>query len=450
MRRPDAVPARPRPHRPLEAVPAAEGEDAGLHRPEGDHYRTRMTHTLETTAISRVVARALRLNEDLTEAIGLGHDTGPHAVRARRRGCARRRAPGAIRAALPPQRAVAPDRALAQPHARGLRRDPHPHGRARARDTRGEDRAARRPGRVHQPRHRRRRAVRAARARTTFRARRSRSSGDRARSGSTGSSTTSSSRRRASTTSASRPRWGRRCSRCARSCSSGSTSARRRRRSTRRRTRSIRAIFDHLVERGDDVDEIVDYIAGMTDRFALDLRGLALSPGERALDLGDVGRRVDRAVERERTLELDLASAFGRGSIRRPACLRRFASIVGYPRRRHESAAAVELAREDVLDHAPPKRQARRRLRRRRRRGARRRCRARRRTARGASARRAARSRERSAAPAAASLRASSSRPSSAYSAAVHARASRDCGTGRAVVCDVLERRGAGREVRGH
>ena len=44
--------------------------------PEGDHYRTRMTHTLETTAISRVVARALRLNEDLVEAIGLGHDLG--------------------------------------------------------------------------------------------------------------------------------------------------------------------------------------------------------------------------------------------------------------------------------------------------------------------------------------------------------------------------------------
>jgi dGTPase len=44
--------------------------------PEGDHYRTRMTHTLETTAISRVVARALRLNEDLAEAIGLGHDMG--------------------------------------------------------------------------------------------------------------------------------------------------------------------------------------------------------------------------------------------------------------------------------------------------------------------------------------------------------------------------------------
>jgi dGTPase len=44
--------------------------------PAGDHYRTRMTHTLETAAISRVVARALRLNEDLVEAVGLGHDTG--------------------------------------------------------------------------------------------------------------------------------------------------------------------------------------------------------------------------------------------------------------------------------------------------------------------------------------------------------------------------------------
>ena len=44
--------------------------------PENDHYRTRMTHTLETTGIARVVARALRLNEDLAEAIGLGHDMG--------------------------------------------------------------------------------------------------------------------------------------------------------------------------------------------------------------------------------------------------------------------------------------------------------------------------------------------------------------------------------------
>jgi dGTPase len=44
--------------------------------PRGDHYRTRLTHTLEVTTISRTVARALRLNEDLVEAIGLGHDLG--------------------------------------------------------------------------------------------------------------------------------------------------------------------------------------------------------------------------------------------------------------------------------------------------------------------------------------------------------------------------------------
>src|SRR5689334_23567331 len=44
--------------------------------PEGDHYRTRLTHTLEAAGIARTVARALGLNEDLTEAIALGHDLG--------------------------------------------------------------------------------------------------------------------------------------------------------------------------------------------------------------------------------------------------------------------------------------------------------------------------------------------------------------------------------------
>jgi dGTPase len=44
--------------------------------PEHDHYRTRLTHTLEVSQIARTVARALRLNEDLTEAIGIGHDLG--------------------------------------------------------------------------------------------------------------------------------------------------------------------------------------------------------------------------------------------------------------------------------------------------------------------------------------------------------------------------------------
>jgi len=44
--------------------------------PEGDHYRTRLTHTLEVAQIARTIARALRLNEDLAEAVALGHDLG--------------------------------------------------------------------------------------------------------------------------------------------------------------------------------------------------------------------------------------------------------------------------------------------------------------------------------------------------------------------------------------
>ncbi len=44
--------------------------------PVGDHYRTRMTHTLEVTQIARIIARALRLNEDLIEAVAMGHDIG--------------------------------------------------------------------------------------------------------------------------------------------------------------------------------------------------------------------------------------------------------------------------------------------------------------------------------------------------------------------------------------
>jgi dGTPase len=45
-------------------------------QPEGDHYRTRLTHTLEVARLARTISRALELNEDLTEAIALGHDLG--------------------------------------------------------------------------------------------------------------------------------------------------------------------------------------------------------------------------------------------------------------------------------------------------------------------------------------------------------------------------------------
>src|SRR5689334_15859212 len=44
--------------------------------PEGDHFRVRLTHTLEVAQVARTIARALRLNEDLTEAVALGHDLG--------------------------------------------------------------------------------------------------------------------------------------------------------------------------------------------------------------------------------------------------------------------------------------------------------------------------------------------------------------------------------------
>ena len=48
--------------------------------PTGDHYRTRLTHTLEVAQIARTLARALRLNEDLAEAISLGHDLDTHLL----------------------------------------------------------------------------------------------------------------------------------------------------------------------------------------------------------------------------------------------------------------------------------------------------------------------------------------------------------------------------------
>ena len=51
-------------------------EDQMFLSPEGDHYRTRLTHTLEVSQVARTIARALFLNEDLTEAIALGHDLG--------------------------------------------------------------------------------------------------------------------------------------------------------------------------------------------------------------------------------------------------------------------------------------------------------------------------------------------------------------------------------------
>ncbi len=104
--------------------------------PEGDHYRTRLTHTLETSGIARTVARALGLNEDLTEAIGMGHDLGHAPFGHIGEDGARLVPERALWDALPPQRAVAAHRRAAgarrgraEPHRAGARRHPASHPR---------------------------------------------------------------------------------------------------------------------------------------------------------------------------------------------------------------------------------------------------------------------------------------------------------------------------------
>ncbi len=82
-------------HRILHSKPfrRLKGKTQVFLAPEGDHYRTRMTHTLEVASIARTVARALRLNEDLTEAIALAHDIGHTPFGHAGEDALRRRAP---------------------------------------------------------------------------------------------------------------------------------------------------------------------------------------------------------------------------------------------------------------------------------------------------------------------------------------------------------------------
>ena len=134
--------------------------------PEGDHYRTRLTHTLEVTTISRTVARALRLNEDLVEAIGLGHDLGHppfgHIGEEVLDRCLKERFGGGFRHYEHSLRVVEyleRDGAglnLTEQVRDGIAR--HSSRAAAAEHARGADRAGDRPRGLHQPRHRRRRA----------------------------------------------------------------------------------------------------------------------------------------------------------------------------------------------------------------------------------------------------------------------------------------------------
>jgi dGTPase len=127
--------------------------------PQGDHYRTRMTHTLETTAISRVVARALRLNEDLVEAIGLGHDTGHtpfgHAGEQALDAALKARFDRSFRHNEQSWR-IACRLNLTHEVCGGILT----HTGEQEPETLEKDRARRRPRRLHQPRHRRRDPVR--------------------------------------------------------------------------------------------------------------------------------------------------------------------------------------------------------------------------------------------------------------------------------------------------
>ena len=236
--------------------------------PEGDHYRTRMTHTLETTAISRVVARALRLNEDLVEAIGLGHDMGHppfgHAGEE------------------------ALDEALHERFGRHFRHNEHSYAIAQRLNltyevcdgilTHTGDREpetlegkiVRIVDRVAYINHDIDDAVRfGLLGEAISRARRSRCSGRQARSGSTRSSTISSTRRPRPETSSRARTWGRRCFRSASSCSSACTSGRTSRKSTSARATSSGGSSSIWSTAATRVDEAVDYLAGMTDRFAL-------------------------------------------------------------------------------------------------------------------------------------------------------------------------------------
>ena len=141
--------------------------------PTGDHYRTRLTHTLEVSQIARTIAKVLRLNEELTEAIALGHDLGHTPF-----GHAGERVLNDDPRRVQPLRAEPADRGRArerrrgsQPHLGGARRhrqalegqDRHARwrrSRTPGQHDRGADRAGGRPHRLCQSRYRRRGARR--------------------------------------------------------------------------------------------------------------------------------------------------------------------------------------------------------------------------------------------------------------------------------------------------
>ena len=236
--------------------------------PDGDHYRTRMTHTLETTAISRVVARALRLNEDLVEAIGLGHDMGTRrsAMRARTRST---RCSASVR----PRRSATTSSRFLDRRARlnlthevcdGILTTPARASRRRSRARSSGSSTASRTSTTTSTT----RCASGSSTRPTCRATRSSPRPDRSRRIDALVHDLVETRRRR-VTSASAPEVGEamlslRAFMFERVYLGPQVEP------EHRRARDvIRRVFDHLIARGDDVDDGVDYVAGMTDRFAL-------------------------------------------------------------------------------------------------------------------------------------------------------------------------------------
>ena len=248
--------------------------------PEGDHYRTRLTHTLEASGIARNVARALGLNEDLTEAIWLGHDLGHppfgHIGEAVLDECVRERWGSGFRHNEHSLRVVEKIEALnlTEQVRDGIRHHTGPDRPAtlEGRIVKVVDRIAYINHDIDDAIRGRGAALRGptARRRSSCSAHRLRAHRDAG-----GRPARRAPSRRA--TSCRARRWAARCCACARSCSSNVYLGADAQRETPRIERMLRALFAHyadnppppVVAGASEQERVIDWLAGMTDRFAI-------------------------------------------------------------------------------------------------------------------------------------------------------------------------------------
>ena len=247
--------------------------------PEGDHYRTRLTHTLEACGIARNVARALGLNEDLTEAIGLGHDLGHppfgHIGEEVLDACVRERWGRAFRHNEHSLRVVERIEALnlTEQVREGILRHTGP---SRPRPWRAGSSGWWTASPTSTTTSTTRSAAGSCGSRAC-RPPRSSCSGAPARRASRRSCATCSSAPRKPATSFRAPRWAGPCCACASSCSRAFTSASDAQHEKPRIERMLRALFEHFAEQpppaltpdASDEQRVIDWLAGMTDRFAV-------------------------------------------------------------------------------------------------------------------------------------------------------------------------------------